>query len=175
MNKKTRKITLSGLFIALGILLPFLTGQIPSIGNKLLPMHIPVLLAGYVLGGTSGLLVGFITPILRSVLYTMPPMFPHAIAMAFELATYGLITGILYKSLPKKQINILVTLVGAMVAGRIVWGIVTFFLYGIQGNPFNLQIFFTAAVVNAIPGIILQIILIPLLVAGLEGANVIED
>lgn len=175
MKKTTKNLTLSALFIALGIILPFLTGQLQSLGNKLLPMHIPVLLAGYVLGGTSGMIIGFIIPILRSALYTMPPMFPIAIAMAFELATYGLITGLLYKKLAKNKINIFLTLIISMIAGRIVWGTVSFFLFGIQGNPFNFKIFMTAAVINAIPGIILQIILIPLLVVALERAKLIEN
>lgn len=175
MIKTTKKITLAGLFIALGLVLPFLTGQIPSVGSRLLPMHIPVLLAGYVLGGSYGLIVGFIVPILRSIIFTMPPMFPHAIAMAFELATYGLITGILYKRFKGSKISVFFTLIVAMIAGRIVWGIVSFFLYGLQGNPFSFKIFLTGAVINAIPGIILQIILIPILVSALEKAKLIEN
>ena len=85
-----KEIVLAGFFLALGIVLPFLTMQIPSFGSMLLPMHIPVILCGFICGGPLGLIVGFIVPLLRSALFSMPPMFPTAIAMAFELAAYGL-------------------------------------------------------------------------------------
>ncbi|MGI6362987.1 MAG: ECF transporter S component [Bacillota bacterium] len=103
-NSTTKKIVLAGLFLALGLLLPSLTGQIPSIGKRLLPMHIPVLLAGFALGGPYGLIVGLITPVLRSALFGMPPLFPNAAAMSFELAAYGLLAGLLYKVLPKQEL-----------------------------------------------------------------------
>jgi riboflavin transporter FmnP len=101
MEKSSKKLVLTGFFIALGFILPFFTGQIPSIGNKLLPMHIPILLCGFVCGWRYGLIAGFITPITRSLVYGMPPMIPIAASMAFELAAYGLIAGLLYKNLPK--------------------------------------------------------------------------
>lgn len=175
MRKSTRNLVLAGLFIALGYTLPSLIGHIPNIGNKLLPMHIPVLLAGFVLGGPTGFLVGFVVPLLKSVLTSMPPMFPYAVAMAFELASYGLMTGLLYRALPKKKINTLISLVGAMIVGRIVWGLVSFVLYGIQGSQFNMKIFLGGALINAIPGIIIQIILIPVLISALEGTNLLEE
>ena len=83
--------------LALGMVLPFLTGQIPSVGSRLLPMHIPALLTGYISGPMYGLLVGFVMPLFRSMIFGMPPMFPTAVAMAFELATYGFIAGLLYR------------------------------------------------------------------------------
>ena len=88
-NLSVRNIVLAGFFLAVGIVLPFFTMQIPSIGNMLLPMHIPVLICGFVCGWPLGLIVGFILPLLRSMLFTMPPMYPTALAMAFELAAYG--------------------------------------------------------------------------------------
>lgn len=81
-----KKIVLASMFIALGLVLPFLTGQVPVIGRQLLPMHLPVLIGGFVLGGSVGALVGFVTPILRSFIFGMPPFFPTAVAMAFELS-----------------------------------------------------------------------------------------
>ena len=101
---KTYKMVWSGVFVALGIVLPFLTGQIQGIGKMLLPMHIPVLLCGFVCGAPYGLAVGLIVPLLRSVLFGMPVLFPTAVSMAFELAVYGCVTGILYRRLPKKTI-----------------------------------------------------------------------
>ena len=115
-----RKIVLAGLMIALAIILPFATGQIPQIGSMLLPMHIPVLLCGFICGWKYGLAVGFIVPLLRSMMFGMPPMMT-AIAMAFELAAYGVITGLLYKVLPGKKVKVYISLIVAMLVGRIVW------------------------------------------------------
>ena len=84
MSNKTKKLVLSALLLAAGLVLPFLTGSIPNFGRMLLPMHLPVLLCGFVCGWKWGLLVGFVTPLLRSVLFGMPPMVPTALAMAFE-------------------------------------------------------------------------------------------
>ena len=159
-----KKLTLSAMFLALAYVMPFLTGQIPQIGSMLCPMHIPVLLCGFFCGGPWGLVVGFIAPLLRSFTLGMPPMFPTAFCMAFELATYGFVAGYLYNKLPKKKINILISLVVAMVLGRLVWGAVMFVVMGIKGSPFGFSAFLAGAVVNALPGIILQIILIPILV-----------
>lgn len=171
MKNSIKKLVLSGLFLALGLLLPFLTGQIPRIGNMLLPMHIPVLLCGFICGWKYGLIVGFIVPLLRSVLFGMPPMFPIAISMAFELAAYGLISGFLYENLLKKKSSILISLILAMIGGRIIWGIVSYFLYGISGSQFSIELFTAGAFLNAIPGIILQIILIPIIVSVVERLN----
>ena len=96
-NTKAKKVVLSAVFLAIGIVLPFYTGQIKEIGDTLLPMHIPVLFTGFICGWQWGLAVGLILPFLRSVLFSMPPMFPNAIWMATELASYGVVAGMLYK------------------------------------------------------------------------------
>ena len=168
-----KKLVLSAFFLALGLVMPFLTGQIPQIGSMLLPMHIPVLICGFVCGWKYGLAVGFIVPILRSFTFGMPPLMT-AIGMAFELATYGAITGFLYKKLPKSKITIYASLLMAMVAGRVVWGVVSIVIYGVAGNPFSWQMFVGGALLNAIPGIILQVVLIPILVMSLEKAGVMK-
>jgi len=72
------------MFIAIGLVLPFFTGQIPQIGRMLLPMHIPVFLCGLICGWKYGLMVGFILPLLRYAVFGMPVIFPNGIAMAFE-------------------------------------------------------------------------------------------
>ena len=166
-----RKLTYAALFLALALVLPFLTGQIPQIGSALSPMHIPVLLCGFLVGWPWGLAVGFIAPPLRSVIFGMPAMFPGAFAMAFELAVYGLVSGILYRLLPKKKWSIYVTLVVAMLAGRVVWGIARLILAGLSGSSFTWALFLAGAFTNAIPGIILHIVLIPVIVMALERAG----
>ncbi|SHO45387.1 ECF transporter S component [Anaerocolumna xylanovorans] len=173
-TNRTNKLVLSALFIAIGIILPFVTLQIPSIGNMLLPMHIPVILCGFICGGPYGLIVGFILPLLRSILFGMPPLMPTAVSMSFELATYGLISGIIYQRIAGKRFAAYISLIGAMIAGRIVWGAVSFGLYTLLGNIFTWKIFAMQAVINAIPGIIIQLVLIPLLVSSLKHAGVIR-
>lgn len=170
----TRNMVLAAMFLALGIVMPFLTGQIPAIGNRLLPMHIPVLICGYVCGWKYGLIIGFVVPILRSVLFGMPPMMPTAAAMAFELAAYGGFTGLLYCRLSKNNLSVYVTLIGAMLAGRLVWGVVSVPLYGLVGNVFNVSVFVAGAFLNAIPGIIFQIVMIPIIIMALKQAKVME-
>ena len=169
----TKKLVISALLLALALVLPFLTGQIPEVGNMLLPMHLPVLLAGFVIGGPSAMAVGAVAPLLRSIIWGMPPLFPKAIGMAFELAAYGLVSGTVYSMSRKDSKSVFVALTAAMIAGRIVWGVVTFALYGIMGNTFTIAIFMAEAFFNAVPGIIVQLILIPVLVAALKKAKVI--
>ena len=172
--KQTSKLGLSAFFMALGIVLPFLTGQIPQIGKMLLPMHIPILLCGFICGWQYGLTIGLITPLLRGAMFGMPVLMPTGAGMAVELAVYGLITGILYAKLPKKIPYIYVSLLGAMIVGRVAWGIVSIALYGIMGNQFSIDLFMAGAFLNAIPGIILQIVLIPAIIIALKKARVLN-
>ena len=174
-KKLVLNLSLSGIFLALAYVIPFLTGQIPEIGSMLCPMHIPVLLCGFVCGAPYGLVVGLVAPVLRSLTLGMPPLFPTATAMAFELAVYGLMAGLLYKALPKKKINIYTSLIGAMIIGRIVWGVVMFCIMGFDMTKFGIAAFWAGAVVNAIPGIIAQIILIPMLIMVLERAKLMPN
>ena len=166
-----RQLVLAALFLALAFVLPLLTGQVPKVGNMLCPMHFPVLLCGFVLGGPWGLAVGFAAPLLRSVLFGMPPMYPIAIAMAFELATYGAVAGFMYRKVQHTLPMIYATLVTSMVAGRLVWGAVRFVLAGLSGSGFPFSAFLSGAVLTAVPGIVAQLILIPLIVAALQKAR----
>jgi len=174
-RKRTLKLTYSAVCLALALVLPFLTGQIPQIGQALSPMHIPVLLCGFLCGWPWGLAVGFIAPLLRSVLFGMPPMYPAAVAMAFELAAYGALSGILYKVLPKKIGYIYVTLLLAMIGGRVVWGVARFIMAGLSGSEFTFSAFLAGAVTTAIPGIILHIVLVPLIVIALRKAKLVPN
>lgn len=173
MQQSTKRLVLAALFLALGLLMPFLTGQIPTVGSRLLPMHIPVLLSGFALGGPLGLVVGFLTPLLRSVLFGMPPLFPIAFVMSFELAAYGYLAGVLYRALPKKNSSIYVALLLAMVGGRVVWGLVNVVVLGLSGTTFTWQAFTAGAVINAFPGIVLQLVIIPIIVVALQKAKLV--
>ena len=168
---QVRRMTYSALCLALALVLPFLTGQILQIGSALCPMHIPVLLCGFLCGWPWGLAVGFIAPLLRSVIFGMPPMIPTALAMAFELATYGALAGFLYRKFPKTIPGIYASLLIAMICGRLVWGVVRLILAGVQGNGFTFAMFLSGAITTAIPGIIAQLVLIPAIVYAMEKAG----
>lgn len=175
MNKTTKNLTLSAMFLAIGMVLPFVTGQIQQIGNMLLPMHLPVFLCGLICGWQYGAVVGFILPLLRSVTFGMPPLFPTATAMAFELATYGLVAGLLYgRSRWQCVFALYRSLIVAMLAGRIVWGAVQIVLLGLSGSSFTWQAFMAGAFLNAIPGIIVQLTLIPALMVALNKTGLVR-
>ena len=172
-HDKLLRSVLAALFLALAYVMPFLTGQIPEIGSMLCPLHIPVLLSGFVCGPLWGAVVGFVAPLLRSLTLGMPPLFPTAACMAFELCTYGAVAGIMHRLLPKRKPYIYCSLLIAMIVGRLVWGAAMLVCLGFSGDSFTLSAFFAGAFVNAIPGIILQIVLIPILVMVLDSMRIL--
>lgn len=173
-NKLLRMI-LSALFLAVSYVMPFLTGQIPEIGAMLCPMHPPVLLCGFVCGPVWGMVIGFVAPIFRSLVTGgFPPLFPTGVCMAFELALYGTVAGLMHRLLPRKRIYIYCSLLTAMIAGRLAWGAAMFVCVGASGGGFTFSAFLAGAVTNSIPGIILQIVLIPLLVMLLDNPRVVR-
>ncbi len=174
-QKNVLRLVYSAICLALCMVLPFLTGQIPQIGQMLSPMHIPVFLCGFMCGWPWGLAVGFIAPLLRGAVFGIPVLVPGGISMAFELATYGLIAGILYRVFPKKLPYIYLTLVIGMISGRIVWGIVRFIVSGVTQSEFTFEMFMAGALINAIPGIILHLVLIPVIVQAMQKAKLIVN
>lgn len=169
IKSNTRKLVISSFLLALGILLPQVFHMFGGreVGNLLLPMHIPVLLTGFIVGPIMGFYVGILTPILSHLITGMPPMSPVPILpmMIFELAAYGIASGFLYQKL--KQ-NLFIALIGAMVIGRLTYAIamgIIVNLFGIQLPP-GMNI--VASMVSGIPGIILQLILIPAVVQSLR-------
>ena len=157
-----RKMVLSAMFIAIGLILPFFTGQLPQIGSMLLPMHIPVLLCGLVCGWYYGAFVGLILPVTRFLLFSMPPLYPTALSMSIELCVYGLVIGLVYGLFRKQSpLRVYAAMIPAMLLGRLAWGGAQMALLGLQGTPFTLEAFLAGAFINAVPGIILQFLLIP--------------
>ena len=163
-SSAVRKLTYSALCLTLAMVLPFLTGQVPEIGSMLCPMHIPALLCGFLCGWPWGLAVGFLSPLLRSM-FGMPPIWV-AIPMAFEMATYGAVSGWLYRKLNGRGGRIYLSLITAMLAGR---------LAGLRSTTFSLAMFLSGAVTTALPGIILQLVLIPVLVVVMERTRIVLD
>ena len=175
MGKTTKNLTLSAMFLAIGMVLPFLTGQIPQVGNMMLPMHIPVLLCGLICGWQYGAVLGFVLPLLRYFVFGMPVLFPTGIAMAFELMTYGLVIGLVYSlSRWKCIISLYRALITAMIAGRLVWAAVQMILLGVSGGAFTVKMFLAGAFFNAVPGIIIQLILIPTVMIALGRTGLVH-
>ncbi len=161
-NKRIQNLILAAMFLAVGLVLPFFTGQIKQIGDMLLPMHLPVMLCGLVCGWKYGGAVGLILPLLRSVTFGMPPLYPNALTMAAELCAYGLLIGIFYRIFPKKNLlAIYASLILSMLGGRVVWGVAKTVLLGLSGKGFSLAAFWAGGFVEALPGIVLQLILVP--------------
>ncbi len=171
---KIRNLAVSAMLMAAGIVLPFLTGQIPQVGSMLLPMHIPALLCGLICGWQYGGAVGFLLPLVRYMLFGMPPV-PLVFAMSLELAAYGMISGALYQYSRWKCIVALYrSLIAAMTGGRIVWGIACVLITGVTKEAFTWKMFLTGAFFSAIPGIILQLTFIPALMAVLGKTGMIS-
>jgi riboflavin transporter FmnP len=157
-----KDLAVSAICLALCMYLPFLTGQIQQFGAALAPMHIPVLLCGFICGSRYGAIVGATAPLLRFMLFGMPPLLPMGIAMCFELAVYGAAAGLLYKLFPKKALYVYVSLVLSMLIGRVVWGVAMWRVMDMAlGESFTFGAFLSMAFVNALPGIVLHIVLIP--------------
>ncbi|MGI5894332.1 MAG: ECF transporter S component [Candidatus Merdivicinus sp.] len=173
MNQ-TKKLILTGLFTALGILLPMLFHTIPNAGTIFLPMHIPVLLCGLVCGWYYGAACGILSPLLSSLITSMPPM---AIlpSMLCELAVYGLLTGLIFALVHtgKLVLDLYIGLIGAMIGGRIVAGLLNALIF--KAGQYSLTIWTTASFVTALPGIVIQLILIPIIVTALYKAKLLPS
>ena len=129
-KKQIQNLVTAAMLMGVGIVLPIFTGQIPQIGNMLLPMHLPVLICGLICGWQYGGIIGFLLPLLRYMLFSAPPM-PNGIAMAFELAAYGAIAGFLYnRSKWQCIVSLYRSLLIAMIGGRVVWGAVRVLMLG---------------------------------------------
>lgn len=171
---KTKKyiweMVIAALCVALGVVLPVAVHGIPNAGSVLLPMHLPVLLCGLLCGPAYGLACGVLTPLLSSLITSMPPaaMLP---SMICELAVYGLVAGlmILIIRTGSQAANVYISLVAAMLLGRVVYGVVNALVF--RAGEYSLQMWLTASFVTALPGIIIQLVLLPLVVLALRKAK----
>lgn len=161
MTNRIKRMVAAAICLALCYTLPFLTGQIQGIGRMLCPMHLPVFICGFVCGRWWGFAVGFVAPLLRSVTLGMPPMFPDAVSMAVELAVYGFAAALIYDLLPKKLPYTYVSLISAMLCGRVAWGAMRYVIAGISKTKFTFPMFLAGAFTRAFPGIIVQLLLVP--------------
>lgn len=168
-----RRMVLTAMCVAIGVVLPIACHSIPNAGNVLLPMHIPVLLCGLACGWYYGLGCGVLTPLLSSLFTGMPPM-AYLPSMLCELAVYGLISGLMAKYIHtgKRMVDLYFQLIAAMLAGRIVYGLLNALIF--SAGSYSFSAFFAAAFVTALPGIVIQLVLLPAVVLLLEKAHVIS-
>ena len=165
IKSKTQRLTLSGLFLALGIILPYVTAHGAGVpGTVLLPMHIPVLLCGFFCGSFYGAISGALLPFLNCVLTGMPSLFPMLPIMLCELTVYGLTSGLLFTKTPlgKKRYGVFIALPISMICGRAAYAAAFYIMFLFVGELKALSV--TAAVVTGLPGIIIQLLLIPQIV-----------
>lgn len=161
-KQETKNMLLAAMLLSIGFVLPMLTSQIKEIGDSLLPMHIPVMLCGLICGKKYGFFVGLLLPILRGAVFGMPPIYPNAVWMAIELSTYGFVIGFMYFRMKSKNLlSIYISLLTSMIIGRLAWGISKAILLGFNQKVFTASMFIVGGFIDAIPGIILQLILIP--------------
>ena len=167
------KLAFAGMCLALCLLLPFLTANSRELGNILCLMHVPVLLCGFVCSWQYGLAVGLTAPLMRSFLFGMPPFPTVALPMAAELAVYGLLTGILYRVFEKKIGMMYVSLVISMIAGRMASVLTKYVLYALDKTEFSLSLVLKMNFVTTLPGVVLQLILIPTVIYALQKQGVL--
>lgn len=167
---QTLKVVYSAFFLCLAMILPFFTGQIKILGKMLNLMHVAIFLCGMICGGYYGGIVGFIAPLLRSIIFGMPNLYPNAVAMAFELGAYGLVSGLTYKMLYKVKGAKFISLIVSMLVGRMVWGITSLILWSFIGKFFTFALFIKGAFIDSVVGIVLQLILVPSIIFVLEKA-----
>jgi len=161
---KTRQIVVTGLFIALAILLPSFFHVI-GLGKAFLPMHIPVLMAGLSTGSVSGLIAGTLAPLLSSLLTGMPP-FPFVIAMTCELGVYGYMAGFF-----AKRLNIYISVVFSMICSRFTYGMIYFLILPLFGIKVSMEYLLTGVLISSLPGIICQFALVPVFVTVQKARN----
>lgn len=171
-NNNVRKLVFAALCVALGVILPIAFHSIPKAGSIFLPMHIPVLLCGLLCGPLYGALCGALAPLLSSFITGMPPMAVLP-SMLCELLVYGLVAGLLAHFIHTKWrvLDLYLGLLGAMLAGRVVAGILNALIF--QAGQYSFDAFIAASFVTALPGIVIQLVVLPALVLGLEKARLV--
>jgi riboflavin transporter FmnP len=169
LKSRTKQLAVTGMLLAVGIILPFATTHgLGLAGTVLLPMHIPVLLCGLLCGPLYGAACGFMLPVLNALLTGMPTIYPMMPIMAMELMTYGAVSGWTYHRTPlhRLKFGVYPAMLIAMVCGRVVYGLTFEVLLIISGELKALTVW--SAVVTGLPGILVQLLLVPGIVLALR-------
>ncbi|MEA5048524.1 MAG: ECF transporter S component [Eubacteriales bacterium] len=170
----TKRLILAGLCVALGIVLPVAFHSVANAGSIFLPMHIPVLLCGLICGWPFGLACGILTPLLSSVITGMPPM-AYLPSMLCELAVYGFVSGMMMRHVKTGRLlaDLYISLISAMLLGRLVYGLLNALIF--RAGEYSIAMWTTAAFITALPGILIQLAVIPVLVLSLQKAKLITE
>ena len=155
----TKKLTRSGLLIALGIIIPYFFHIFGISGRIFLPMHFPPLLGGFLVGPLYGAIIGAVLPVLNSMISGIPQM-PTMAFMVVELAVFGLVAGMLYR-----KFNLFISLIISMLVGRIIY----FILFALFIEFTNPLVYIFSGIASSLPGVIGQLLLIPAIVTVLES------
>lgn len=173
-NPAIKKIIASGVCLALAMLLPFLTFQSQQLGRIFSLMHIPIFIAAFICGWKYGVIIGILAPIIRSISFGLPPLYPTALSMAIELAIYGALAGLIYERLHYKKISVYPALICAIIIGRSVGGLITCFLMSTVGNEISIVAYIINSFTEGLPGIICHIAVVPPLVYMLKKMQFIS-
>ena len=167
-----RKLVVSALCVALCVVLPIAFHMIPGGGSLFSPMHIPVLLCGLVCGWPYGILCGAVGPLLSSLLTSMPLM-AYLPGMMVELVAYGFVAGVLMKIVHTGQLHkdVYISLIVAMLAGRVVAGFAQALIFRV--GDYGISLWLGSYFVGTWPGLIVQLILIPVIIFALEKAGLV--
>lgn len=170
----TRRLILAALCVSLGVVLPLAFHSVANAGSILLPMHIPVLLCGLICGWPFGLACGILTPLLSSLITGMPPM-AFLPSMLVELAVYGLVSGLLMRAIKTKKLalDLYLSLLGAMLAGRLVFGLLNALIF--RAGSYTLPAWISAAFITALPGIAIQLLVLPALILALKQSRLLSE
>ncbi|MBR5295968.1 MAG: ECF transporter S component [Clostridia bacterium] len=170
-----RSIVYAAVCLAMCMVLPLLTGNIPEIGQQFAPMHFPVFLCGFIAGPFWGAVVGFVAPFLRYFIFSVPVIYPQGVRMAAELLVYGMAAGLFYRYLPKKPIGIYVSLLCAQFFGRLAWGAAQYLISVFdKSNEFYLEMVVAQTITSSLYGILIQLLLIPPIVFAMQKARFIS-
>lgn len=174
-HTKIQKLIFAALLFALGLVLPFLTMQIRSIGNMFLPMHLPVLLCGLLIGPIHALIIGFLLPLTRSFIFGMPVFYPNAIAMSFEIAALGFFAGFFYvkKSKYKCIFELYKSIIASILISRMFYILMMLILMSFLQNKIAVVAIITRAFIACIPGVIIELTLIPIILLALQKTKIV--
>ena len=169
---QVKKLTLTAVCTALCVVLPLAFHAIPNGGSLLSPMHLPVLLCGLVCGGPMGLACGLGGPLLSSLVTGMPGA-AYLPAMMVELGVYGLTSGLLMNNIRtgRPRLDLYLSLISAMLLGRMAAGLVNSLIF--QAGSYSPVLWLSSYFLTAWPGMLLQLLLLPILITALEKAKLI--
>jgi len=165
-----KKLVFTAVCSALCLVLPLAFHTIPNAGSIFLPMHIPVLLCGLVCGWPFGFVCGLLGPFISS--FTGMPPAAVLPSMMVECSVYGMVTGLMMQYIHTKKFtaDLYISMTTAMFLGRVVAGLAKAWVFTPGTAPFA---WVTTSLITGIPGICIQLIVMPPVIFALTKARLI--